>query len=235
MDLLASDFKGAARRMQPTDMIAAARLGGYEVATLQAVMDVEAGGAGFDSAGRPKILVERHVFYAQLGPGAKRNDAIRQGLAYLVRGTLPYPVTSDGNYALLTRMMGIDQTAALKSVSYGIGQVMGFNCTTCGYGSVQDMVAAAMDSEMLQFGFLLRFVEKTGLSPALKRHDWAGFARGYNGSGAVNTYAAKLSAAYGKHLSAAGRPALLVSTAGASASDALNDAEWLRVRAGQGA
>lgn len=227
------DFHGAAKRMTTADMVSVAKLGGYEVAVLQAVMDVEAGGAGFDSEGRPKILVERHVFYAQLGPGPKRNDAIRQGLAYLTWGTLPYPATSAGNYALLARMMAVDQTAALKSVSYGLGQVMGFNCATCGYATVQDMVAAACESEMLQFGFLLRFVEKNGLAAALKRHDWAGFARGYNGSGAVNAYAAKLSAAYGKHLSAAGRPALVASIAVPSISDTLNDAEWLRVRAGQ--
>ena len=222
IDFTASGFRGAAKRLQPADLIQVAKLGGYEVATLQAVMDVEAAGAGFDAAGRPKLLPERQVFYAQLGPGPKRDAAIRAGLAYLSWGTLPYPATSDGCYTLLARMMAVDQTAALKSCSWGLGQAMGFNFAACGYASVQDMVVAAMDSESGQLSAMLQFIRHAGLSAALKRHDWTTFARGYNGPGQVDLYAGRLAAAYARRL---GRPAVPQAgiAAGQPEADALMD------------
>ncbi len=228
MDPLPAGFRGAARRMQPADLVALAKPGGYEVATLQAVMDVEAAGAGFDAAGRPKMLVERHVFYAQLGAGPKRTAAVRAGLAYLSWGTLPYPATPDGCYAVLARMMAVDPAAALRSCSWGIGQVMGFNHVACGYPDVQAMVTAAADSEIAQFGMLLRFVEHAGLAAALKRRDWTTFARGYNGSGQVDAYAGKLAAAYAARTGAVAVQAAIP----ANETAALNDAALAAARPG---
>jgi len=43
---------------------------------------------------------------------------------------------------------------------------------------------------------LCAFLRSTKLDTALKRWDWASFARAYNGSGQVSLYAAKLAAAY---------------------------------------
>ena len=49
----------------------------------------------------------------------------------------------------------------------------------------------------INFGKLKRFVLKNGLAPALRRKDWANFARGYYGPGyAENRYDDKMASAY---------------------------------------
>jgi hypothetical protein len=45
---------------------------------------------------------------------------------------------------------------------------------------------------------MIRFIIANGLDDELRRHDWAGFARGYNGSGQVAKYAGLLAAAFAK-------------------------------------
>ena len=63
-------------------MLAAADKLGVDVATLRAILQVETAGAGFDAKKRLKLLFEPHIFYRQLGPGPKRNEAVKKGLAY---------------------------------------------------------------------------------------------------------------------------------------------------------
>lgn len=207
MDLVASGFKGTAKRMQPSDLVAVAKAGGYETPSLQAILDVESAGSGFDDSGRPKTLPEPAVFFTQLWDGKKvaadwqarqkrQLAAIQSGLATAAWGSIPYPATSDARYSRLARMMAIDPSAALRSCSWGIGQVMGFNYAACGYPDVETMVSDACASEVLQFGFVIRFIEHAGLGAALKRRDWAALARGYNGPGNVEVYSKKLATAY---------------------------------------
>ena len=260
-DPVAAGFRGAAVRLTAAGLASVAQTDGFEQAALDAVLDVESSGGGFDEAGRPKILTEPSQFYRLLGPGPKRDRAVALGIAYPTWGEKPYPVGSDANYARLAAMCGVCEMAALEATSWGIAQVMGFNSGICGYATVGDMVLAAMASEAAQFGFLLSYVNHVGLAHALRSHDWATFARGYNGSGAVQAYAAKLAAAYARHAGAApalqppalqppalqapastmlarlkalvlpARPAASAPDA-PDAADTLNDAEWLRVRAG---
>ena len=52
------------------------------MATNRAVLQVETAGAGFDAKKRLKLLFEPHIFYKQLGPGPKGEDAVKKGLAY---------------------------------------------------------------------------------------------------------------------------------------------------------
>jgi hypothetical protein len=44
-------------------------------------------------------------------------------------------------YVRLEKAISLDREAALKSASWGIGQVMGFNHAIVGYDSVESMVA----------------------------------------------------------------------------------------------
>ncbi len=95
--------------------------------------------------------------------------------------------------------MKINKEAALKSCSWGLGQVMSFNHKLAGYDSVVDMVEAFKDDEEHHLRASVNFIKNTGLADELRRHDWAGFARGYNGSGyRRNRYDEKLADAFAK-------------------------------------
>jgi hypothetical protein len=54
--------------------------------------------------------------------------------------------------------------------------------------------------ERAQLMAFVSFVQKTGLSASLRHHDWAAFAKGYNGAGyASNGYDVKMAAAFAKY------------------------------------
>ncbi len=247
----AAGFIGAGVHMGLADVAAAAKRWGCGLAALQAVLDVESSGSGFDALGRPKILFEPHILFRELARDPEKQlAAVRAGLAYAKQGTMPYPPTSEGNYQRLKRACLIDADAAMHSTSWGVAQVMGFNFAICGYACVADLVQDCMDSEEGGFELLLDYCDHNGLVDALRNRDWATFARGYNGSGAVAAYAAKLVAAYAHH--AGPSPATVLAFPGvakpvqaaaaasvppafvksAVTADSLNDQEWLAVRAG---
>lgn len=93
--------------------------------------------------------------------------------------------------------MAQDRIAALESASWGIGQVMGFNFKATGFAGVEEMVAAMVDSEDAQLLGVVQFLRGRELDSRLARHDWEGFARGYNGvSFKKNQYDSRLAAAH---------------------------------------
>lgn len=188
-------FKGRAQRLTDLDLPTVGAMIGVGEDEIHAVLDVEAAGSGFDKQGRPKMLFEPHVFWRELGPGPKRDEAARQGLAR-PQWKRDYPADS---YPRLLAAMKIDAEAALRSASWGLGQVMGFNHAAAGHPSARAMVAAFMDSEGAQLAAMVNFIKANGLDDELRRHDWKGFARGYNGPGfAKNGYDRKLAAAFEK-------------------------------------
>lgn len=188
-------FKGAAKRLDDIDLPKLGAQIGVGEDELHAFLDVETRGSGFDAQGRPAMLFEPHVFYSQV-PKDKRQRAVNEGLAYPKWGTKPYPKES---YTRLLKAIAIDETAALKSASWGLGQVMGFNHVAAGYATVQDMVTAFMADEEHHLAAAVAFIKANRLDDELRRHDWAGLARGYNGSGyAKNRYDVKLAEAFKK-------------------------------------
>lgn len=189
------NFKGAAKRLDDIDLPMIGRMIGVGEDEIHAVLDVESAGTGFDSQGRPKMLFEPHVFWRELGIGAKRDRAAAAGLAH-PQWRRNYPADS---YPRLQQAMAIDETAALRSASWGLGQVMGFNHKVAGYTTVLDMVQAFMQDEEKHLLAMINFIRASGLDDELRRHNWAGFARGYNGAGfAKNGYDRKLAAAYAR-------------------------------------
>lgn len=122
-----------------------------------------------------------------------------RGLAYSKWGAQPYPKTQDARYRQLARAIAIDEAAALKSASWGLGQVMGFNHALCGFDTVQEFVRAMMLSEGAQLYCMARFIVSNRLQRHLRRRNWSSFARGYNGSGyAKHGYHTKLASAYAR-------------------------------------
>jgi hypothetical protein len=194
------DFTGAARKVEPSEIDQIAADLGVEPAAFRAVIAVEAAGSGFDKAGRPKALFERHHFHKHLKDTpdllAKAEAA---GLAYPKWGTTPYPKGSDAVYAEIIRACAIEEGAALLSTSWGLGQIMGSNYKLAGSNSVREMVSEACESEAGQLRQMASFIKKAGLLDELVAKNWAGFAKGYNGPQyAKNQYDQKLAAAYTK-------------------------------------
>lgn len=192
MDL---SFRGAAKRLDDIDLPKLGARIGVGEDEIHAFLDVETRGHGFDDLGRPIILFEPHVFYRNLG-GTKLNQAVREGLAYRRWGTKPYPKDS---YPRLVKACAIDESAALKSCSWGLGQVLGENHEAAGFTTVQDMIAAMMADEEAQLEASVNFIIANHLDDELRAHNWAGFANGYNGSSfRKNRYDVKLAEAFAK-------------------------------------
>lgn len=190
-----NDFKGAARRLDDIDIPRIGATIGVGEDEIHAFMDVEAAGAGFDSQGRPKMLFEPHVFWRNL-PVGKRDIAVKAGLAYPSWGSKPYPKDS---YPRLKQAMAIDETAALKSASWGLGQVLGENYEMVGYATPQSMVRAFMEDEESHLEAIVAFLRKSGIADDLAAHRWSTVARVYNGpSYRKHNYDGRMAAAYAR-------------------------------------
>jgi hypothetical protein len=192
------DFAGAAKRLDDIDLPLAGQMIGVGEDEIHAVLDTETLGSGFDASGRPKMLFEPHIFHRLLR--AFRPDAlakaVEQNVAYPSWGMARYPKDSYPRLAIACR---IDHDLALQSASWGLGQVMGFNHQLAGYASADSMVMDFMADEENHLKAMIRFIVAAGLDDDMRRHDWAGFARGYNGAGfARNGYDAKLSASFAR-------------------------------------
>ncbi len=183
---------------------AANRLG-VPPAALMAVVKVESNGKIFskiDGRNEPLIRFEGHYFYRLL-PRVKRNEAIVAGLANSRAGRVRNPFTQVARWAMLGRASKIDRDAALVSVSWGIGQVMGVHWRWLGYASIDAMVVSVRGGFEGQLELMCRFTQKSGLCDALKQCDWAGFARVYNGPGFKrNRYDEKMAKAFREFVAA---------------------------------
>lgn len=194
--LRAAGFVCAAARLTDYDLPRVGHTIGVGEDEIHAVMEVEASGGGFDRLKRPKMLFEPHVFWRNLS-GAERTRAASLGLAYAAWKPGAYPTDS---YPRLLQAMAISETAALKASSWGLGQILGENFKAAGYATPQAMVLAFCNGgEAEHLAAMVRFIVTNGLDDELRRHDWAGFARGYNGAGyAKHGYHTKLAAAFAK-------------------------------------
>ena len=190
------DFVGTGLKLTDRGLASAAQSLGCETAALAAVIDVEAAGHGFDGSNRPKALFEPHVFYRNLKSPA-RDRAVVAGLAYPKWRPGNYPHTSDGVYAQIAKACAIDEEAALKASSWGLGQVLGEDAVDAGYPSASAMVESFKLGEDEQLSGVVGLMRRKGLGPEMARRDWAGVARGWNGPNyAANHYNTKLAAAY---------------------------------------
>lgn len=189
------EFSGQAKKCTSGGYKAAAVEIGCEERVLRAVIVVETAGSGFDGKRRPKALFEPHVFY-RLVSGEKRRAAIKAGLAYQKWGTRPYPKES---YTRIMAACRIDEECALQATSWGLPQILGLNHAAAGYQTAVGMVEAFREGEDIQLAAMARFIVANRLDSALRRKDWAAFAKGYNGpSYATHGYHRMLASAYEK-------------------------------------
>lgn len=183
-----------------TDYKSAAQTLGVPTPAVKAVASVESAGAGFLSDGRPKILFERHVMYAQLSAklGKAKADQLAAKHPDIVN---PKAGGYDGGakeHDRLGRAAEIDRECALSSASWGAFQIMGYHWKSIGYATLQGFINAMYASEAAHLVAFIRFIKADPvLVRALKALDWAAFARRYNGPGyAKNQYDLKMSKAY---------------------------------------
>lgn len=173
-----------------------------EPAALAAVAHIESGLRTHAMVGgRPEPLIrfEGHYFDRRLS-GARREEARRSGLASPEAGAVRNPPSQAARWTLLARAARLDRKAAYESVSWGIGQVMGAHWAWLGYSSVEALVDEARSGTAGQLRLMARYIDKAGLDDALRRRDWAAFARGYNGPGfRRNGYDRKLAKAYARY------------------------------------
>ena len=170
---------------------------GINAPELWAVLAVETRACGYLADGRPAILFERHKFHAET---KGQFDASHPDVSAPTAGG--YGAGGAHQYDRLAEAAALDETAALRSASWGLGQVMGFNFSTAGYSSVQDMVSAMTRSESDQLQATARLMVGNGWEKPLRQHDWATFARNYNGPDfRANNYDVRLSGAFSKFVS----------------------------------
>jgi hypothetical protein len=186
---------GTAAALGAADFATAAATLGCEVAAIKAVTEVESQGAGFLASKRPKILFEAHIFsrltyhvFDKTYPDISSKTWNKQ----FYKG-------NEEEYPRLMKAMAVNRQAALKSASWGMFQIMGFNHEGCGYGSVELFVQAMFESEGKHLRAFCAFLKKSKLDGHLKTKNWASFAAGYNGPAyAENKYDTKMATAYKK-------------------------------------
>jgi hypothetical protein len=176
---------------------------GCSVPVIKAVYKVETAGSGFLEDGRLKILFEGHVFYNQLSK--KGFDADKLALKYpkiiYKKWTKKHYIGGAAEWNRMSsaiavcKEIGAPEMLALNSASYGAFQIMGYNCTLCGFATAQEMITAwNMGGEPSQLDGFVQYLKKSHLDDELRnvtianstkerKAFWGKFAHGYNGPG----------------------------------------------------
>lgn len=200
--LTEADYAAAAAALSP---LANVRL-------IKAVKTVESGGAwftdiradildldgpgGFIDGDMPKILFEAHHFSRLTGGKYNKShpniSSPKWNRALYVGGA--------AEYRRLHQAMQLDRDAALKSASWGLFQIMGFNHVAAGFSTVSAFVDAMKQSEGAQLMAFVNFVKSEGMVGKLlliMQGNGTPFAEAYNGPRqAENNYDDKLVKAY---------------------------------------
>jgi hypothetical protein len=175
---------------------------GLDPAGMKAVAFVESGGVFFwivNGKQVPAYRHEGHYFYRILKREKPEllQKAVDQGLANPTAGVVKNPTNWTERYKLFERCKAIDEGIAIRSASWGVGQVMGDNYDDLGYGSPESFYQTVLSGVEGQLDVMYKFITYNHLDDEIERQDWAGFAKGYNGSNyRVNNYDKQLAKAY---------------------------------------
>ncbi len=178
---------------------------GIEVESAMAVICVESGGDGFDKNGRMIIRFENHVFWNFFGkfhPDVYnkyfRNVGGRSFRGHQWRKSENDPwqdvhESQDSEWEVFNFARKLDETAAMKSISMGAPQVMGFNHKVIGYDTVQEMFNNFQKDIRYHLFALFDFTKAVPRRILyLQNKDFYNFAREYNGEGDPAGYQKRL-------------------------------------------
>lgn len=194
--LPAADSKDRYESLTEEDFKLVAKELGVEVAAIKAVVEIEAGPQmkGFWAPGVPVINFDRTMFnrmksHATVKTGAK-GEKVPSGLS----GSALREWTQLIN-ARKTNAQGADM-----GTFWGMFQIGGFNYKLCGCESVNEFVRLMSESELEQLELFASFIKNAGMLDDLRKKNWAGFARKYNGSSyAKRGYHTRMATAYRKY------------------------------------
>lgn len=191
LDALA--FRGLGEALTSKGFVAACESLDCKAPELWAVLDVASGGCGFGSDGRPLMVFERQVFYRETGGRVLDAPSIS--------GRKPggYGLAGAQQYDRLIKAMEIDRAAALRSASWGIGQLSGVNFGRAGFDDIESFVQAMAVSEDNQLAAFVNYLRRRGLSALLRVENWTEFARQHYGiEYRDGAFEARLRGAYAK-------------------------------------
>lgn len=194
---------------------------GLDLASVLAVAQVESGGrTGFQPNGELTVLFEAHLFYAELRRAGLNVTALQQKYPNLISPVWNRALYKggDGENARLKLALTIHPSAA-RCASYGMFQILGSNCVSCGFPTAEKFVAYLKTGQIAHVATFLKFVSASPARlRALQQKDWATFARLYNGPAyAQNKYDVKIAQAYQKLVPppvVAANPAMRVTSQG---------------------
>lgn len=181
---------------------------------IHAVADVESGGVGgFDKRGRVTPLVEPHIFSKATGHAFDRSHpwiSYPTWVRYQKDAAPPaqfpahpYSFSMDDRYGLLCMMAELDLEGAFSACSAGRFQQLVYGWRDLKFASAEALFAKLANSERDQLEVMIIYMRAHGLMPALlnrEKRDWRAIARGYNGPGQVEVYAARMAEAFKKRL-----------------------------------
>ena len=180
---------------------------GIPPATAVAVLCVESSGKGF-SNGRMVIRFENQIFWDQWG----KNDAerFRQHFTFdSAKRWTGHRFRTDASSAWTNSHAGqetewrafelarsLHEQSALRSISMGLPQIMGFNHALIGYDSARAMFDRFSEHERFQILGLFDFIKGTAstsrMLEALRREQFVQFATHYNGKGQAAAYGERI-------------------------------------------
>ncbi len=193
-----------------------------DVEAVLAVWHVESGGV-VHVPGRAVIRFENHVFFDVWGRSntdtfddhfqfgtrppqtGDKCDKRYKCHKFRVNGTDPFEAVHNNDqnreYAAFELAVTLaDEDSAVKCISIGGPQILGANYQILGYDTPTQMYDALQADEYAQvlgfFDFCRFVLPNAKLAEHIRNHSWEDFARTYNGSGQVTTYATKFSSAF---------------------------------------
>lgn len=190
-----ADSASRYRSLTDADFEIVAKELNVEIAAIKAVVRIEAGAAmqGFWAPGVPVVNFDRTLYRSY---GSKAVNKRGNPNAKVPKGLKGFPLK---RWTTLTKMRRINAEGADMGTLWGMFQIGGFSYKLCGCKSIGEFVKLMSRSEFDQLELFAAFVLNTGYVNYIRRKDWAGFARCYNGpSYAKRGYHTKMAAAYAK-------------------------------------
>jgi hypothetical protein len=173
-----------------------------EPAAAHAIIATESAGDGF-LGGRLKIRFENHIFFRYWGKYNKdvfnshfRFSSDKQWKQHFVNYTGQDQDTwdlvhasQDSEWFTFELARTLDEFAAIKSISMGAPQIMGFHYEKLGFRTPATMFAEFASNIRIHILAMFDFVcLEPQMITALQEKDWNGFAYFYNGPGQAEKY-----------------------------------------------
>lgn len=191
-----------ARALTPADVQVLALRLGVHPSVIYAIREVEAPRGAFDTAGRPTILFEKHIFGKQTDHKYNNSHPDLSSSKWMP-GTYG-PASNQWNR--LATACSLDPHAAFEAASFGAFQVLGCNAEDIGYQSAFHMALELTRSELAHMECFEKFINSKGLADELRGCKGGSptscipLVRAYNGTGyARNNYHINLSKAILKY------------------------------------